>query len=375
MMTEGLFLFNDVGSPKRLAPAEFKTEKEFQQLLARFPELLTDADFGEGSPRKWLLVTREAMVPDKAEGSARWSLDHLFLDQDGVPTLVEIKRASDTRARREVAAQMLDYAANATNWWTEKKIAEWLEARCRSEGLDAEAELREHLGLSDAELASYWGRVKANLGSRTVRLIFVADKIERELAAIVEFLNEQMRTVTVVAVELSLFSNGNERILSPRLIGLTANAVDQKTAGGAQNLSAEDWLASVADRSTIDTSRKFADLMTKLGAVCRPTRGSIAFDFDIGGKLIAPTYLRANGKAAISLYNLAKFAPFADEASRRGLCERLTSAGFNLSSFSLNGEPAFQLPSVGEAKQWGSLREFLTEILASLRSPESRPNT
>src|SRR4051794_12230288 len=41
-------------------------------------------------------------------GSSRWSLDHLFVDQEGVPTLVEVKRSSDTRARREVVAQMLD---------------------------------------------------------------------------------------------------------------------------------------------------------------------------------------------------------------------------------------------------------------------------
>jgi hypothetical protein len=35
-------------------------------------------------------------------------------DAAGVPTLVEVKRSSDTRARREVVAQLLEYAANAT---------------------------------------------------------------------------------------------------------------------------------------------------------------------------------------------------------------------------------------------------------------------
>ena len=40
-------------------------------------------------------------------------LDHLFLDQDGVPTIVETKRSSDNRLRKEVVAQMLDYASNA----------------------------------------------------------------------------------------------------------------------------------------------------------------------------------------------------------------------------------------------------------------------
>jgi hypothetical protein len=68
-------------------------------------------------PRRWLLVTREAGIalPGGAGGS-RWSLDHLFLDQDGIPTLVEVKRASDPRGRREVVAQMLDYAASLSVW-------------------------------------------------------------------------------------------------------------------------------------------------------------------------------------------------------------------------------------------------------------------
>src|SRR5688572_18045462 len=69
-------------------------------------------------PRRWLLITREAgiaLVSDDGGGS-RWSLDHLFVDQDGIPTLVEVKRASDTRGRREVVAQMLDYAASLSGW-------------------------------------------------------------------------------------------------------------------------------------------------------------------------------------------------------------------------------------------------------------------
>jgi hypothetical protein len=96
-MTEGLFLIDKDNVPKRMEPRTFRSEDEFQALVAKFPELLTDADFGEGTSRKWLLITREAMIPDKSDASGRWSLDHLFLDQDGVPTLVELKRASDTQ--------------------------------------------------------------------------------------------------------------------------------------------------------------------------------------------------------------------------------------------------------------------------------------
>jgi hypothetical protein len=65
------------------------------------------------------LVRREKAVPADENGGGRWSLDHLFLDQDGVPTLVEVKRQTDTRIRREVVGQMLDYAANCVYWRVE----------------------------------------------------------------------------------------------------------------------------------------------------------------------------------------------------------------------------------------------------------------
>ena len=48
------------------------------------------------------------------KNSGRWSLDHLFVTRDGVPVLVELKRAMNSRLRREVVGQILDYAANAT---------------------------------------------------------------------------------------------------------------------------------------------------------------------------------------------------------------------------------------------------------------------
>ena len=69
----------------------------------------------------WLLSKREAELASEQDGASRWSVDHLFLDQDGIPTIVEVKRSRDTRIRREVVGQMLDYAANAVVYWHVKK--------------------------------------------------------------------------------------------------------------------------------------------------------------------------------------------------------------------------------------------------------------
>ena len=102
----------------------YESEDVLQRLLADFPQLLAGEEFPGDEPRRFRLVAREPGVPGEEGGSGRWSLDHLFLDQAGIPTLVEVKRSSDTRARREVVAQMLDYAAKAVVYWPAEQIRE-----------------------------------------------------------------------------------------------------------------------------------------------------------------------------------------------------------------------------------------------------------
>jgi hypothetical protein len=38
------------------------------------------------------LVKREAGVPNREGGAGWWSIDHLAVDQDAVPTFIEVKR-------------------------------------------------------------------------------------------------------------------------------------------------------------------------------------------------------------------------------------------------------------------------------------------
>ncbi|MFF1479104.1 hypothetical protein ACFVYD_16285 [Streptomyces sp. NPDC058301] len=94
-------------------------------------------DFGslaDGQPLRLVLVAREMGVPTSAEsGSAYWP-DHLFVDADGVPTRVEVKRASDTRIRREVVGQMLDYAANGARYWPAALLQRSFEETCVADG-------------------------------------------------------------------------------------------------------------------------------------------------------------------------------------------------------------------------------------------------
>jgi hypothetical protein len=76
---------------------------------------------------RWALIAWETGVPDKRGGGDRWSADHLFVDQDAVPTIVEVKRSDSTEIRRRIVGQMLDYVAHASLFWDAALLEEQFE--------------------------------------------------------------------------------------------------------------------------------------------------------------------------------------------------------------------------------------------------------
>jgi hypothetical protein len=166
-------------------------------------------------------------------GASQWSIDHVFLDQDGILTLVEIKRQSDSRIRREVVGQMLDYAANCLTCWSVETLQSSLERTCNEANNSVESVIGELLG-EDGKVDEFWQRVKTNLLAKKIRLLFVADIIPLELRRIVELLNEQMDATEVLAVELRQFANKSLKTIVPTVYGQTQEAV-RKRAGPVQH--------------------------------------------------------------------------------------------------------------------------------------------
>lgn len=231
----GVFVIQKDGSLSALLPAEFTTEDDFQKLLAKHPDLIPGNQVDPTSPRRWILVTRELGIATEQEGGDRIWLDHLFLDQDGVPTLIEVKRKSDTRARREVVAQMLDYAANASAFLPVQKIRDIFE-RAHS---DPGKVLLESLGWTHS-MDEFWKAVKTNLEAGRLRLVFVADRIPPELQRIVEFLNRQTDPMEILAVEIPRYEGQGIQALVPRVLGQSVTALDHKIASTSEKIR-WDW--------------------------------------------------------------------------------------------------------------------------------------
>ena len=226
-MPGGIFLIQNDGQLVEMIEQKYESEDLLQELLAKYPNLLAGDQIDSENPRRWLLIDREMSVPGEESSYGRFSLDHLFLDQDGVPTLVEVKRSSDTRIRREVVGQMLDYAANGVVYWPLETIKLSFENRCLKESKHSKEVLDSFLEPgTDGDV--FWQRVKDNLRAGKVRMVFVADEIPSELKRIVEFLNEQMDPAEVLAIEVRQYLGENLKTLVPRVIGQTQEAIQKK---------------------------------------------------------------------------------------------------------------------------------------------------
>ena len=198
-MNGKIFLLQEGNELVEMIEKEYISEDILQDLIAKYPNLLAGDEMDEYEPRKWLLVQREQVLPYDETGLKIFYLDHLFLDQDGIPTIVETKRSSDNRLRREVVAQMLDYAANALIYLPVEVIISNLINTYPEK--DLEELLLEKLEL-EITADEFWMKVKNNLEVGNIRLVFVADEIPTELVSIVEFLNKQMDPAEVFAVEV-----------------------------------------------------------------------------------------------------------------------------------------------------------------------------
>jgi hypothetical protein len=253
-MSDVLFL-EQAGGFAAVKSQPYESEDLLQKLVAQWPALLAPPGAGASG---LMLVAREMPVPGSLDSGGRWALDHLFLSCEGVPVLVETKRSADPRLRREVVAQMMDYAANGAAHWTVDALRTALARRCLEEGRTMAEEEAAFMG---SGVEAFWQRVKANLLSGNIRLLFVADRIAPELARIIEFLNQQMDPAEVLGLELQQFCNESARIIYPRWVGRTEAASVRKSMSGR----AEAWDADeVLERADQDLGASARLVLTDL---------------------------------------------------------------------------------------------------------------
>lgn len=330
-MAGRIYLLNDNSDLMAMEEAPYDSEKLLQEMLAKHPDLLAGEQINSDEPRRWLLVTREMAVQGEEDDSPRWSLDHLFLDQDAVPTLVEVKKGSNTDIRRKVIGQMLDYAANAVAYWPVEEIRAKFESRCEKNEEEPEEVLTTFLG-EDQEIDEFWQRVKTNLQADRIRMVFLADSIPAELRRVVEFLNEQMDPAEVLAIEVRQFIGEGMRTLVPRVLGQTETARQKKSSGTKAGKQWDEamFMAALEERSG-EASRKVAEdilhwitpQVTYVWWGTGSKEGGIVPTIKHGNTKYHVCRMATQGWFVFRFDWLYKKPPFSDEAVRRQLLAKI----------------------------------------------------
>lgn len=351
-----------------MRPTPFDNEDDFQNLLARFPDLLPGDQIDPENPRRWVLVRREQAVATGEGGTAPWSLDHLFLDQDGIPTLVEIKRGDDTRVRRKVVGQMLDYAANCAAYWSVDTLRSGFEKTCQDNNRASGDVLAELVGADQVEL--FWGRVEDNLKNERLRLLFVADAVPVELRRIVEFLNRRMPSVEVLAVELRHFTGEGLKTIVPLVVGQDPAAATKRNAAAPTRRWTEqdifDKLAQTLTVEEVKAARRIYDWMRADGrALIFGTgrdNGSVYPLLKVGGTVLNPAYLSTEGRLWLQFGSLKGKPVFGDLGKRRDLMQRLGAVqGAGFTEADLEKLPSLPLSKIA------SDPEGPTKVVAALQ--------
>ena len=303
-------------------------------------------------------------VPSEEAGSDRWSLDHLFLDDEAIPTFIETKLATNAGIRREVVGQMLDYAANGSVYWPIKQIRAWFEDTVNSGGGNADGVLAAFLG-DGLEPHAFWEQARVNLEAGRLRLLFVADRIPPELQRIVEFLNEQMANTEVLAVEIRRYaSKGGQATIVPRVLGLTSKAQSKKADSIGRQWDEATLFEDLSGRvptGQVEAARRiyqWAKQHSNLEWWGQGSRsGSYMPGFARNGVQYWPLALWTYGRVEIAFQTLSTRAAFADERVRRLLLEQLNSIpGVTIPDQAITKRPSISLEMLVPVE---SMRLFL----------------
>lgn len=338
----------------------YDSEDLLQRLIAEHPSILAGDQFDHVRPKRWLLIKREAGIPDGSTGTDRWSLDHLFLDQDGVPTFVEVKRSSDSRIRREVVGQMLDYAANSVVYWPNGAIRSLFRISCDLTQQDPAECLRAFLNPdcnpeTGEIIDQFWQKVDTNLRAGRVRLVFVADEIPSELRRVVEFLNTQMNPAEVLAIEIRQFVGSGLQTLVPVVIGQTAQAEAKRSARASGALwDRERFIAALRDRKGDRIASLAEELInsaeqnsTHLGWGMGAQDGSCYPIVEKNGLNYYPYFLWTYGRVEIQCRWIRLRPPFTEDPCMSEWTERLNEIpGLNIRPEDWSRRPAFDMEAL-----------------------------
>jgi hypothetical protein len=183
------------------SPDDFaKSEAWIQELLFKYPGLLP---IGEIEP------AFKGLIPIARElRTSRGPLDLFFINPSGYITLVETKLWTNPEARRQVVAQIIDYATEVSRW-SYIELVSAIRSASGSTASDPLTSAAQAVAGDEFSEADFTDTVSRNLASGKFLLLIVGDGIHEGVESMAEFLQRTPQLgFTLGLVELALFKLG-----------------------------------------------------------------------------------------------------------------------------------------------------------------------
>jgi len=209
-------LLIDGGTPKPLDKVKFTEEGKLQDYLEKYPSLIPLAEIVEGAS-DLLCIGREV-------GAGPGAVDLLFIDKDGLLTVVETKLAKNPEARRTVIGQIIEYASYISQWTVDDvyRIAN----DYPKSNLD---EVLQKMNEGEPSDEDFRSKIAQNLKNGKIRLIIAVDELIEPLRATVTFLNSHSN-FDILLLQVSNFEESKmKKVLIPSLFGYAQKSGTAKT--------------------------------------------------------------------------------------------------------------------------------------------------
>lgn len=260
------------GKPRLVKRTGFVKEAHLQSLILASPELL-DALGGE---LRFIPIGREVPL-------GRGKLDLMFLDSEGVLTLIETKLKANDESRREVIGQILEYAAFAAEWSVESVKAtarEFLSsghAPASVAGLSLEEAIASRLDwLADEEdvRTAKTDALLANLASSLkdgrLRIVCGVDEKIENLERLVLYLSAHS-DLQVVLLQVNRFAVDQDTVvLVPTLHGDVEDRPGRASSSSGVKLTVAALIDSFAESTDRETVKKLLAAAAEAGASFEP---------------------------------------------------------------------------------------------------------
>lgn len=247
-------------------------EKMLQQLLWEYPSLLPIHEIEPLFDRP-VPLARELMT-------TAGPIDLVYVNADGYLTVVETKLWRNPEARRQVVAQIIDYATALSKW----SYADLSEKLRRPGQSDADPVYEAVAAANECDRADFVDTVSRSLGLGRFLLLIVGDGIQEGVEHLAETLARSPQLgFSLALVELAVFRVGesaDDLLIQPRTIARTrevVRAVVQLRAG----VSPDDVKVSLssADADVGGTGRRTLTEEVLIEKIAQATSKRVADDF------------------------------------------------------------------------------------------------